>query len=652
MKRTLFFISVLLAISVQPLHAVERGGVLVSYSETLENFSLLANEPRVIGGPALSTLAFDAFGQRFELDLEPNNRLLADAGLNASDLGIYRGRLAGKPGSWARIVLSNGLPSGLVWDGEEMLAIEAVSAELGGPAAASIYRLKDTYVEPGTMSCGTAAKETSLATAYATVTGELDIALAQAAGAIDEIKIGIVSDFEFTSSNGSNVESEILARMNNVDGIFSEQLGVQLTVEVIETFPTSDDPFTTSVPGDLLRELGTYRETTPSQNSQGLTHMFTGRNLDGTTVGIAFTDALCRRQFGVGLTQSSRSPATDSLVAAHEIGHNFGAEHDGEVGSVCASVTGDFLMSPRVSGTDQFSSCSIDTMRPRADAASCVNPLPRAGVSIALTSPPPHLLLDASTDLLFEVANTGSEDATNVTASFVLPTNITIDSVASTIGTCTSGGGQVDCTIGVIPVNGRTSIALSVTASSVGSGTLDATAIADGDANLDDNAQAVQVVVDAATNLRIVNAASSSAMLNGAVTINPRIENNSSLPATNLALTVSFSAGLRVENASWADGTCSVSSSSLTCQRSSLAAGASVSLEIRLTATATGTQTYTGFVSAAETDSDENDNRISGTISVSGGSSSQAESGGGGAVSLLWMLLAALFVRSARWRHS
>jgi hypothetical protein len=645
------FIAALLAFSVQPLHAVERGGVVVAYSESMENLSLRANEPGAIGGPALSTLVFDAFGQRFELDLEPNNRLLADDGLNASDLGIYRGRLAGKPGSWARIVISNGLPSGLLWDGEEMLAIEAVSAEQGGPASASIYRLKDTYVEPGTMSCGTSGKKMNLATAYATVTGELDTALAQAAGAVDEIKIGIVSDFEFTSSNGSNVESEILARMNNVDGIFSEQLGVQLTVEVIETFPTSDDPFTTTVPGDLLRQLGNYREATPAQNSQGLTHMFTGRNLDGTTVGIAFTDALCRREFGVGLTQSSRSPATDSLVAAHEIGHNFGAEHDGEVGSVCASVTGDFLMSPRVSGTDQFSSCSIDTMRPRADAASCVNPLPQAGVSIALTSPPPNLLLGESTDLRFDVANTGSEDATNVAASFVLPTNITIDSVASTIGQCTSGGGQVDCTIGVIPVNGSARIALSVTASSVGSAQVDAAAVADGDANLDDNAQAVQVVVDAATNLRVVNAATGSAMLNGAVTIRPSIENNSSLPATNLTLTVSFSGGLRVDGASWADGTCSLGASSLTCQRSSLAAGSSVSLEIRLTATATGSQTYNGTVAASEVDANESDNRISGTIGVSGGSSGQAESGGGGAVNLFWMLLAAFFGRVARRRR-
>ena len=641
MKKALLIIALFLAVSAQPLHAVERGGVVVSYSEPLEILSVGPGEARAITQSASPRLVFDALGQRFELELEPNDRLLADDRLDASAIGIYRGRLAGKPGSWARIVMSNGMPTGLIWDGEEMLAIEA----------ASIYRLKDTYVEPGTMSCGSAGSETSLAAAYATVAGELDSALALAAGAAEELKIGVVSDFEFTSSNGSDVETAILARMNNVDGIFSEQLGVQITVEVIETFATSDDPFTTSVPNELLRQLGTYRDTTPAQNSQGLTHLFTGRNLDGTTVGIAFTDALCRREFGVGLTQGSRNMVTDSLIAAHEIGHNFGAEHDGEVDSVCATVTGDFLMSPRISGTDQFSSCSIDTMRPRVDAARCINPLPQAGVSIALSGASPSLLLGTTSDLVFDVANTGTGDATNVAATFVLPTNLGFDSVATTIGSCTSGGGQVDCSIGTVPVGGSARIALSVTGGSVGSGTLNASVVADGDANLGDNSQAVPIVVDAATNLRVVNSPSSSVALDGTVAISPRIENNSSLPATDLALTVTFSSGLRVDSASWPNGTCSVGTGSVTCQRSSLAAGSSVSLDIRLTATATGSQNYNGTVSSAEADTNETDNRVSGTISVSGGNSSPAESGGGGVINILWMLLAAFVGRAARRRY-
>ena len=200
-------------------------------------------------------------------------------------------------------MISNGLPSGLIWDGEEMLAIEALSAERGGPASASIYRLKDTYVEPGSMSCGAAAMKTSLATALATVTGELDAVMAQAVGAIDELKIGIVSDFEFTRLHGDNVDSEIVARMNNVDGIFSEQLGVQITVDFVEVFTEADDPFTSSVPEDLLVELSAYRFASQDQRSRGLTFLFTGRDLEGRITGIAYQDVLCETRYGAGLAR-------------------------------------------------------------------------------------------------------------------------------------------------------------------------------------------------------------------------------------------------------------------------------------------------------------------------------------------------------------
>ena len=134
----------------------------MTYSETLENVSFGAarqQDSREVSTPG-TTLVFDALGQHFEIELEPNTRLVR--GQLPAGIGIYRGEIVGKSDSWARITMANGVPTGLIWDGNEMLAIDA----------ASIYRLKDTYVEAGSMSCGVSrdrAKETTLATAYATV---------------------------------------------------------------------------------------------------------------------------------------------------------------------------------------------------------------------------------------------------------------------------------------------------------------------------------------------------------------------------------------------------------------------------------------------------------------------------------------------------
>src|SRR5690606_40314985 len=116
----------------------------------------------------------------------------------------------------------------------------------------------------------------------------------------------------------------------------------------------------------------------------GLTHLFTGRDLDGTTVGIAYMDALCDARYGAGLTEvTTRGTWYESLIAAHEIGHNFGAVHDGEPGKACASTpSGQFLKSANVNGIDTFSECSLSSMQPAIARASCIRPLPPADVAL------------------------------------------------------------------------------------------------------------------------------------------------------------------------------------------------------------------------------------------------------------------------------
>ena len=86
--------------------------------------------------------------------------------------------------------------------------------------------------------------------------------------------------------------------------------------------------------------------STPELNSQGVTHLFTDRNLDGSTIGIAYLDSLCDVHNAVGLTES-RNAWLDSLVSAHEMGHNFGADHDGDSQGTCPNApSSGFLMAP------------------------------------------------------------------------------------------------------------------------------------------------------------------------------------------------------------------------------------------------------------------------------------------------------------------
>ena len=315
------------------LLAAESNRVIVSHYESLERLEMRGDSIGMsdgLRGAGPVTLSFDAMGKSFVLDLEPNAHLLA--GLTGSSLAdgieVYRGSLAGNPDSWARIVVFNGMPRGLVWDGNEMYSIESPDDSALQISAPAIYRLADTTIVPGSVTCGADTVSGNGAAVFSQLMGELNTAMAQGPGAISEINFSAIGDFEFTSAyvDDAAAEAAILDRLSRVDGIFSQQLGVQISVPVRETHSNAADPFNTPVdpatnetePSDLLNELGLYRDSLATHRDQGLTHLYTGRDLTGSTVGIAYTGALCRNQFGAGLSEGSNDPNFDSLIAAHE----------------------------------------------------------------------------------------------------------------------------------------------------------------------------------------------------------------------------------------------------------------------------------------------------------------------------------------------
>jgi len=172
--------------------AAQPGGITVSHYESLQRLSVQTAVAKI--GPGKSEtapvrLGFDALGRSFDFQLEPNSGLLSRASRAAlpDGVGVYRGDLAGVENSWARIVIVDGVPSGVFWDGQQMYAIEAPGNSLVQSGAPIVYRLADTFIEPGTMSCGTLS----------------------------------------LSGNGAAAATEKITRLNIVDGIFSQEIGVQ-----------------------------------------------------------------------------------------------------------------------------------------------------------------------------------------------------------------------------------------------------------------------------------------------------------------------------------------------------------------------------------------------------------------------------------------
>ena len=632
--------------------AAPSGGITVSYFEPLQRLSMrmtVASTSQQFQETARMGLSFDALGKTFNFQLEPNSGFLSPAARKAlpDDIGIYRGHLVGAPDSWARIVIFAGTPRGVFWDGRQMYAIEAPGDSIVSADEPVIYRLADTMIESGTMSCGTQSFSGNGAAVYGKILGELSAAAAQGPGAVKEISVGVVGDFEFTTAQGGDVAAAVAisTRLNIVDGIYSQEIGVLINVPLIETYSDVSDPFTDETdPVSLLNELASYRQGSAAQNSLGLTHLYTGRNLDGTTVGIAFENTLCSTFAGAGLSEGNGTPTFDALVAAHEIGHNFGATHDGVPGA-CEAEPMTFIMAPMLNGSMQFSPCSIAIMQANAASAFCVTALPTVDMSVVLSGQPATVFLGNSPELTIDLSNNGASQATNVVADITLPNNVSFVSATASSGSCSNGAGIVNCQLGNIPGVTTRTVTLTTTAAAVGTGSFDVTVASDFDERPGNNQSAVQLTVDPAVDLVINSPSRATVNLEQSTTVSSILENRSIMDATGVSLSISLSPGIQAESATWSIGSCTVTAQQVDCQTANFANQSSSTFNIGITGRNVGDRSFSMTLSSNEADADVTNNSLSVTVSVND------PDDGGGALGIPFLLLLALAVYMTRRRQ-
>jgi hypothetical protein len=611
-------------------------------------------------GRAALELSFTALGRSFRTELEPNARLVPLEQKLTLPPGVaaYRGTLAGQPGSWVRVVLAGGKPMGLIWDGQTLFALEAPFDSAAPSNDTIIYRLADLNIEPGTLQCGAGDAVTNGAQAFALIVSETVQTLA-AQGATLNLDLGAVADYEFSQTFGTNAQTALLTRFNNVDGIFSSQLGVQITVapEALTIFTADNDPFTATASDALLDELAFYRGGSPVQYAQGLTHLFTGRDLDGTTIGIAYIGSVCLqrsgsgRSYAAGLSQASGSATLDSLVAAHEIGHNFGAPHDAEAGSPCESTPGTFLMAPSINGNDQFSPCSIAQMQPVIDSATCLSPIGAADVTVDAANPGRSVAAGAAFDYALTVSNLGVDTATTVSTAIALDPGLEVQNATSPSGSCTRSLQAADCALGDVPGGAARTVTLTLRATAPGSFALAAAVTADQDADLGNNDWNDTVTAEANVDLGLAGTAP-AVTLDQAKDVAITVTNNADFAATNVNVASSSGAGLIIDAATFAGGACTVSMHDASCQLTSLGPRQSATLVMTVTGIAAGQQSLSTQASSTETEVNAADNTLALSVNVAAAAapSASSSSGGGGAAGDFIALLLPLWLARRRLR--
>jgi hypothetical protein len=369
--------TLLLALASWPVSGTAASGLVPQHSEELQPALSRASK----GDTA--TLEFTAFGRDFRLRLSSNPRLAQVAA--GSSVQLYQGTIEGVPRSWARISVLDGLPRGMIWDGRELFVVDAAPEGVNyGAAGTVMYKLSDAVLERDvSLTDDVVEKPRDAAASYGALIGELRVRTQalQDGVATETVGISVLGDADFVARYPSETQARdaILVRLNNVDGIFSAQVGVALQIESVDLAGVPAASLTATTDSSaLLGELGRLRQRTAALSATGLSHLFTGRNLDGETAGVAYETALCSPRYSASLTEAHNSVALDSLITAHEIGHVFGAPHDGT--DECASTAQDqYIMAPRVSTSiTSFSQCSLDEINAVLDSYSCVVALPAA----------------------------------------------------------------------------------------------------------------------------------------------------------------------------------------------------------------------------------------------------------------------------------
>lgn len=225
--------------------------------------------------------------------------------------------------------------------------------------------------------------------------------------ATEQLDVSIIGDVLFNQNN-TDPEGLAITLLNAVDGIYSDQVGVAINVSALELLQ-NNGTLTSTASQTLLNQLAALSRTGAVPNP-GLVHLLTGRNLNGSTIGIAFLSVLCSQNFGVGLSEiRTGSMGLNVILIAHELGHNFGAPHDNQGGSACASVPAGFTMNPFINGaSDTFSQCSLDQIAPEVAAASCL-------VALSIKAPTGLQAIGGDATVALDWADNSEPDVTGYT---------------------------------------------------------------------------------------------------------------------------------------------------------------------------------------------------------------------------------------------
>jgi hypothetical protein len=176
------------------------------------------------------------------------------------------------------------------------------------------------------------------------------------------------ADFEYFQDYGTvtNTQNRIELVINTVNLQYANQVQIVHVISAILVRTSEPDPYSSTSPGTLLNQFRNEWLNNQGSIQRDVAHLFTGKNINGGVIGIAYTIGGICTSSAYCLSQSDccGSLACAADLTAHELGHLWGGFHCDPCNETMRSFIGCF---------NNFTTPSINSIVAHRNSRNCLD---------------------------------------------------------------------------------------------------------------------------------------------------------------------------------------------------------------------------------------------------------------------------------------